>query len=52
MKMKCYFVADLRQARGKLFVKEVVKLFRNTNKSPFTEELAYTFGGMVNNAII
>ena len=43
---------DLHQARGKLLVKEAVKLMRNTNKSPSTEELAYTFGGMVNNAII
>ena len=43
---------DLHQARGQLLVKEAVKLMRNTNKSPSTEELAYTFGGMVNNAII
>jgi len=43
---------DLHQARGKLLVKEAVKLMRNTNQTPSTEELAYTFGGMVNNAII
>ncbi len=43
---------DLHQARGKLLVKEAVKLMRNTNKSPSTEELAYKFGGMVNNAVI
>ncbi|MFV9614443.1 MAG: flagellar biosynthesis protein FlhF [Gammaproteobacteria bacterium] len=43
---------DLHQARGQLLVKEAVKLMRSTNKSPSTEELAYTFGGMVNNAII
>jgi flagellar biosynthesis protein FlhF len=43
---------DLHQARGNLLVKEAVKLMRNTNKSPSTEELAYTFGGMVTNAII
>ena len=48
---------DLHQARGKLLVKEAVKLMRNTNKSPSTEELAHVFGqmafgGMVNNAII
>lgn len=48
---------DLHQARGQLLVKEAVKLMRNTNKSPSTEELAHmfgemAFGGMVNNAII
>ena len=43
---------DLHQARGQLLVKEAVKLMRKTNKSPSTEELAYTFGGMVNNAAI
>jgi flagellar biosynthesis protein FlhF len=48
---------DLHQARGKLLVKEAVKLMRSTNKSPSTEELAHVFGqmafgGMVNNAII
>lgn len=43
---------DLHQARGNLLVKEAVKLMRNTKKSPSTEELAYTFGGMINNAII
>ncbi len=48
---------DLHQARGNLLVKEAVKLMRNTNKSPSTEELAHAFGeaafgGMVNNAII
>ncbi|HHJ35264.1 MAG TPA: flagellar biosynthesis protein FlhF, partial [Gammaproteobacteria bacterium] len=43
---------DLHQARGQLLVKEAVKLMRKTNKSPSAEELAYSFGGMVNNAII
>ena len=48
---------DLHQARGKLLVKEAVKLMRSTNKSLSTEELAHVFGqmafgGMVNNAII
>ena len=43
---------DLHQARGQLLVKEAVKLMRQTNKTPSSEELAYSFGGMVTNAII
>ena len=43
---------DLHQARGQLLVKEAVKLMRHTNKPPSSEELAYSFGGMVTNAII
>ena len=43
---------DLHQARGQLLVKEAVKLMRKTNRSPSSEELAYSFGGMVTNAII
>ncbi|PCI08078.1 MAG: flagellar biosynthesis protein FlhF [Gammaproteobacteria bacterium] len=43
---------DIYQARGKLLVKEAVNLMRHSKKSLSTEELAYSFGGMVNNAII
>ena len=43
---------DLHQARGQLLVKEAVKLMRQTNKPPSSEELAYSFGGMVTNAVI
>ncbi len=43
---------DIHQARGKLLVKEAVKLMKNSKRSLSDEELAYTFGGMVNNAII
>ncbi|VAW52161.1 Flagellar biosynthesis protein FlhF [hydrothermal vent metagenome] len=43
---------DLHQARGQLLVKEAVKLMRLTNKPPSSEELAYSFDGMVTNAII
>ncbi len=43
---------DLHQARGQLLVKEAVKLMRLTNKPPSSEELAYSFGGMVTNATI
>lgn len=43
---------DLHLARGKLLVKEAIKLMRNLNKSLSNEELAYTFGGVVNNANI
>ncbi|MBL4712139.1 MAG: flagellar biosynthesis protein FlhF, partial [Gammaproteobacteria bacterium] len=43
---------DIYQARGKLLVKEAVTLMRHSKKSLTTEELAYSFGGMVNNAII
>lgn len=35
---------DIHQARGQSLVKEAVKLMRNTNKSPSSEELAYMFG--------
>ena len=41
---------NLHTARGKLLVKEAVRLMQQTRKSPSEEELAYTFGGMVNNA--
>ncbi len=40
---------DLHRARGKLLVKEAVILMRSLNKTISNEELAYTFGGMVNN---
>jgi flagellar biosynthesis protein FlhF len=43
---------DLYKARGKLLVKEAIKLMRNLNKSLSDEELAYSFGGVVNNANI
>jgi len=43
---------DLHQARGQLLVKEAVKLMRQTNMPPSSEELAYSFGGMINNATI
>lgn len=41
---------NLHQARGKLLVREAVKLMQKTRKSPSEEELAYTFGGIVSNA--
>ncbi len=41
---------DIHRARGKLLVKEAIKLMRDLNKSLSDEELAYTFGGVVNNA--
>ena len=41
---------NLHQARGKLLVREAVKLMQNSRKSPSEEELAYTFGGIVSNA--
>ncbi len=41
---------NLHQARGKLLVKEAVKLMRSLRKSLSDEELAYTFGGVANNA--
>ena len=37
---------DLHQARGKLLVKEAIKLMQNLNKSLTDEELAYAFGGV------
>lgn len=37
---------DLHRARGKLLVKEAVKLMRSLNESLSDEELAYTFGGV------
>lgn len=43
---------DIHKARGQLLVKEAVKLMKEIKKSPSDEELAYTFGGMVNNATI
>ena len=39
---------DIQRARGKLLVKEAIKLMRNVNKSLTNEELAYTFGGVTN----
>ncbi len=41
---------NLHKARGKLLVREAVKLMQQTRQTPSDEELAYTFGGMVNNA--
>jgi len=41
---------DLHLARGKLLVKEAVKLMRSLSDSLSDEELAYTFGGVVSNA--
>jgi len=41
---------NLHTARGKLLVREAVRLMQQIRKSPSEEELAYTFGGMVNNA--
>jgi flagellar biosynthesis protein FlhF len=41
---------DLHQARGKLLVKEAVKLMRSLSESLSDEELAYTFGGVAKNA--
>ncbi|MGB5520516.1 MAG: flagellar biosynthesis protein FlhF [Gammaproteobacteria bacterium] len=58
-KLPIAFVSDgqkvpdnLHTARGKLLVREAVKLMQKTRKAPSEEELAYTFGGMVNNAYI
>ena len=41
---------DLHRARGKLLVKEAVKLMRSLSESLSDEELAYTFGGVAGNA--
>jgi flagellar biosynthesis protein FlhF len=41
---------NLHKARGKLLVREAVKLMQQTRQTPSEEELAYTFGGMVDNA--
>lgn len=41
---------NLHRARGKLLVKEAVKLMRSLSKSLSDEELAYTFGGVANHA--
>jgi len=40
---------DLHQARGRLLVKEAVRLMRSSNNSLSDEELAYTFGRALNN---
>jgi len=40
---------DLHRARGRLLVKEAIKLMRQLNKSLSNEELAFTFGGSPNN---
>ena len=40
---------DLHRARGRLLIKEAVKLMRSSNKSLSDEELAYTFGRALNN---
>ena len=41
---------DIHQAEGKSLVEEAVTLMKNLNKSLSDEELAYSFGGVVNNA--
>lgn len=41
---------DLHRARGKLLVKEAIKLMRNLDGTISNEELAYKFGGVTNNA--
>ena len=41
---------NLHTARGKLLVRESVKLMQTMRKAPTAQELAYTFGGMVSNA--
>ncbi|HHO58723.1 MAG TPA: flagellar biosynthesis protein FlhF [Thiotrichales bacterium] len=41
---------DLHPARGQLLVKEAVKLMQKTNRTPSDKELAFMFGGMINNA--
>ncbi len=43
---------DLHRARGKLLVKEAVKLMRCLKNSVSDEELAYSFGGVNNNGNI
>ncbi len=40
---------DLHRARGRLLIKEAVKLMRSSNKSLSDEELAYTVGRALNN---
>ena len=40
---------DLHRARGRLLIKEAVKLMRSSNQSLSDEELAYTFGRALNN---
>ena len=40
---------DLHRARGKLLIKEAIKLMKSSNKSLSDEELAYTFGRVPNN---
>ncbi len=41
---------DIHQANGRSLVQEAVTLMKNLNQSLSDEELAYTFGGVVNNA--
>ncbi|MGB5395588.1 MAG: flagellar biosynthesis protein FlhF, partial [Gammaproteobacteria bacterium] len=41
---------DLHPARGKLLVKEAVKLMQKSRRVPGEAELAYSFGGRVTNA--
>ncbi len=43
---------DLHPARGQLLVKEAVKLMQKANRKPSDKELAFMFGGMINNANI
>jgi flagellar biosynthesis protein FlhF len=43
---------NLHRARGKLLVKEAVKLMRSLSKSLSDEELAYSFGGVINHASV
>ena len=41
---------NIHKGDGKLLVKEAVKLMRQLKQSPSVQELAYTLGGMANNA--
>ncbi len=43
---------DLHPARGQLLVKEAVTLMQKMKKTPSEQELAFMFGGMINNANI
>jgi len=43
---------DLHPARGQLLVKEAVKLMQKADRKPTEKELAFMFGGMINNANI
>ncbi len=41
---------DLHPARGELLVKEAVKLMQKSKNKPSDKELAFMFGGLINNA--